>query len=94
MPHPTPSSANLTSFIYGYRFRGRSSEVAFFAMAVSRFRPNSDGYRPLLCLRLYAARYTPLENDIQIKPLQDQGFDAAFLDEREAQLLSDNMFVF
>ncbi|KAJ7342306.1 hypothetical protein DFH08DRAFT_1011745 [Mycena albidolilacea] len=85
---------NLTSFIYRYRFRGRSSEVAFFAMAVSRFRPNSDGYRPLLRLRLYAARYTPLENDIQIKLLQDQGFDAAFLDEREAQLLSDNMFVF
>jgi hypothetical protein len=63
-------------------------------MAVSRFRPNSDGYRPLLRLRLYAVKYTPLENDIQIKLLQDQGFDAAFLDEREAQLLSDNMFVF
>ncbi|KAJ7729188.1 hypothetical protein B0H16DRAFT_1697270 [Mycena metata] len=90
-----PVCPNLTSIVYGYRFKGRSSKDAFFAMARSRFRPISADYRPLSCLRLYAARYTLSDSMLsRMALLKDQGFDAAFLDERESEFLGQNLFLF
>ncbi|KAJ7792007.1 hypothetical protein B0H13DRAFT_2516508 [Mycena leptocephala] len=86
---------NLTSIVYGYRFKGLSCEDAFFAMATSRFRPTSAGYRPLSCLRLYPVRYILSDRMLSpMKLLKDQGFDAAFLNERESEFLGENLFVF
>ncbi|KAJ7020843.1 hypothetical protein C8F04DRAFT_1315853 [Mycena alexandri] len=86
---------NLTSIVYGYRFKGQSSKEAFFAMATSRFRPTSARYRPLSCLRLYAVRYILSDSMLsRMTLLKDQGFDAAFLNERESEFLGENLFVF
>jgi hypothetical protein len=86
---------NLTSIVYGYRFKGRSSEDAFFAMATSRFRPTAAGYRPLSCLRLYPVRYILSDRMLSsMRLLKDQGFDATFLNQRESDFLGENLFVF
>lgn len=86
---------NVTSIVYGYRFKGLSSKDSFFAMATSRFRPTSAGYRPLSRLRLYAVRYILSDNMLsRMALLKAQGFDAAFLNERESEFLGENLFVF
>ncbi|KAJ6563980.1 hypothetical protein B0H19DRAFT_1258501 [Mycena capillaripes] len=86
---------NVTSIVYGYHFKGLSSKDAFFAMATSRFRPTSAGYRPLSCLRLYAVRSIPSDSILsRMTLLKDKGFVAAFLNERELEVLGENLFVF
>ncbi|KAJ6525989.1 hypothetical protein B0H19DRAFT_581703 [Mycena capillaripes] len=87
---------NLTSLVYGYNYLTESPEAAFFTMANSRFRPNSGCPRRLSRLRLFGANTTPPSDTIvaQMKMLQDDGFDAAFLDKHQTEHLKKSVFVF
>ncbi|KAJ6545398.1 hypothetical protein B0H19DRAFT_999131 [Mycena capillaripes] len=86
---------NLTSIVYGYQFQRESSRNAFFAMARSRFQPTLGHPRRLSLLRVFMAEDSilPSHNMVaQMKALQDEGFDADFLDIHETSLLKKTAF--
>jgi hypothetical protein len=84
--------------VFGYGFLAGAPADAFFAMARARFQPNSrSGSRVRLsCLRLFVQDHVlpPDSMVAQIQALQEDGFDAAFLDTQQIQLLNKNIDVY
>ncbi|KAJ7185254.1 hypothetical protein C8R46DRAFT_375375 [Mycena filopes] len=76
---------NLTSLVYGYHGSSMAPEQAFFDMARSRFTHP----RGLDRLRIFAVTRTPPPEQltVAVATLRAEGFDAVFLDGREAEEL-------
>ncbi|KAJ7157457.1 hypothetical protein C8R46DRAFT_1294161 [Mycena filopes] len=73
---------NLDSLVYGYLGDYMTPEEAFFNMARSRF---SDRVHTLKRLRIFAVHKNPERTPAgALELLRAEGFDAAFLDGREA----------
>ncbi|KAJ7872378.1 hypothetical protein B0H13DRAFT_2669434 [Mycena leptocephala] len=99
MSIPDPVSQicpNLTSLVYGYRILAGAPADAFFAMARARLQPNSGSRVRLSCLRLFAEDHVlpPDSMVAQIQALREDGFDAAFLDKQQIQLLNKNIDIY
>ncbi|KAJ7358586.1 hypothetical protein DFH08DRAFT_1075578 [Mycena albidolilacea] len=88
---------NLTFLGLGYFYlRDQPSWEPLLSIARSRFRPTSRGVSLLSSLRVFVgSHYLPLKPDVraELQKLQDDGFDAAFLMDDEATLVSgENLF--
>ncbi|KAJ7206762.1 hypothetical protein GGX14DRAFT_636897 [Mycena pura] len=80
---------HIVSMVYGYENWYPYTEDAFISMAKSRFRTQHSLRSRLFRLRVFRTghlyRYEPpdLDTKHRIQMLQDEGLDAAFLDEQE-----------
>jgi hypothetical protein len=81
--------------VFGYCFIAGAPADVFFAMARARFQPSGSRVR-LACLRLFVQDHIlpPDSMVAQIHALREDGFDAAFLDKQEIQLLNKNIDIY
>ncbi|KAJ7605840.1 hypothetical protein DFH06DRAFT_1487084 [Mycena polygramma] len=84
----------LTSFELGIQTLTQPLWDPIFAMVQSRFRTHSSSGSPLLRLRIFGPKWTPLSanmaNDMQM--LREEGFDAAILNRQDVDFLKRTPF--